>query len=156
MDHGFLTRRDELNATKDCLRLLADITTILTISSADKVCLLRRTDDEISDKAVRDAVCRHSSRLGLLLKDVDRTTHGEMQAKHGAAWAAFVQGSKEVPALSSDLEAVASNLRVNREVLEAIEDDDNSSSYSDYSASSTSSTSSRTSYETDHESGSSG
>ena len=138
MDHPFLSRRTEFNAVKSGIALLADIVSILSINESDKVCLIRREDDEIKNDNVRNSVCRHSSRLGLLLKDADKIVQKDLNDKYGSLWYTFIGGGKNVPlSLIQDLEHAAAELRAKRDTMEETEMDDASSSYSDYSASRT-------------------
>ena len=138
MNHAFPTRRNELDAVRDGIRALEDIAIILTVTRADKVCIVGRMDDNIENKDVRRAVCRHSSRLGLLLKDVEGIASASLSKQHGTSCHAFLQGNEQLPVdLHADLETVLVELRRKKEELEATEMDDSSSSYSDYSASDT-------------------
>ena len=138
MEHPFLSRRTEFNAVQDGIALFADIVSILSISESDKVCIIRREDDEIKDENVRNSVCRHSSRLGLLLKDADKIVQKDLDKLYGSMWCSFIRGGKDVPpSLIRTLEQAASELRAKRDAMQETEMDDGSSSYSDYSASRT-------------------
>lgn len=141
MDHPFLTRRTELRATEDALRILSDICTILSIQRDDKSLLLQRKEVLIKDEGVRRSICRRADRLGLLLEDVDKLSRSELHTSFSKEWYSFLVGSSEVSdKLSGELECVARRLRTQRDELTIIECDDRSSSYSDYSASDTMST----------------
>ena len=138
MDHPFLSQREELNNVKKGIGLLQDIFTILTMNETDKMCLIRRVDDEIENDAIRDSVCRHSTRLGLLLRDVDNIVKKDFHSRYGAMWSSFLRGGKEIPSsLLTDIEHLESDLKAKKDLMEETEMDDRSSSYSDYSASST-------------------
>lgn len=133
MDHPFLTRRRELSVVEEGLALAADLETFLSINEADAAKMRARRDPEVETLAVRQALSRRGARLGLMLEDMD-ACGSELAAKHGAAWAALVQGFAplRVDALRAAANAAAAKWRSTRDEIGPVEKDDDESSYSDY------------------------
>lgn len=139
MEHPFLSRRREAERATQALALLKDLRTISWgMTEAVHAKLRARRDSEIPDDALREAVLRHSDRLGLLLEDVDKVADTGLHKAHGEAWAQLVLEGKVLP--QSALEAAENAVRACDAVLEEVkptEADDGSSSYSDYTDSHT-------------------
>jgi len=70
--------------------LLIDIYCISTMPYEDHICMITRTEVDISDSC-RLSVMKHVHRLGLLLKDLDRLLGSDFHAKFGKEWKDFLR-----------------------------------------------------------------
>lgn len=146
MNHPFLTRRDELQRAQDGIRLATDLFTLASSMTVDDHAALQgHRIPAMADPSVRDVALKHAGRLGMALDDLDALSGNatKLAKDFGIEWKALLQtGTLPAERFRKGLEMVARELRLVRDELMPMEQDDGSSSYSDYSDSHTESTSS--------------
>ena len=137
MEHPFCTKRQQLYNARECLSLLADISVMARMSLEDRCKMVERKECTIDDQVVRDSIMRRSSRLGVLLKDVDALSRSDTSfGGFDDDWKRFLGGQPLSENVIKSLEIVRREQTKLRDLFDSIERDA-SSSYSDYTDSRT-------------------
>lgn len=134
MDHAFRSKREYANRVSIMLQAVQDVALLASrINTDDHARLIARRDPEIEDDVSREAVERHSGRLGMIAEDAG------LGPKEITAWKAFLlNGTALTESDKTALNARESELRAQcDDVVREEGCDDASSSYSDYSDSHT-------------------
>ena len=139
-----MSKRSEIKTIGNIVNKLNAIIIISKMTKEDKNLLVVRCDDDIVDADARECVIEHSSRLGLLVGDLNTVFELEDSAlkMFETQWREFLTAT--TTELSENfLSMVYDALEKHNDImagLQKTEEDSGSSSYSDYSDSETEST----------------
>ena len=146
MNHPFPSQKSIIAESERVLQLMDDVRCLCDGITREECEYIRtRTEAELPDESVtKESILRNSSRLGVLLRDIDDATSNigielspKLSSKHSDTWkdVIHVGFSADVSSMLADLDCRTELWRVRRDACKKTEDDHGnaSSSYSDYS-----------------------
>ena len=149
MNHPFPSQKSIIAESERVLQIMDDVRCLCGITRDECEHIRTRTEVEIPDESERkESILRNSSRLGVLLRDVDDATSNigidlspKLSSKHSKTWRDLIRdgSSTDVSSMLTDLDSRTELWRVRRDACMKNENVDGnaSSSYSDYSDDST-------------------